>query len=206
MTKTYVLYTEAGKEQYLADLLTSSIIKYNPGSAERIYVPLKTMLIKSAMTGQKWVEEKTLLFPNYIFIESENIELFNTRLYEPGFETSYHLLGKGTSRRSEVSNKGIGKPPFKKSTVPAEDYFERVIYPVSDVDMERLGRLMGEGDFVDISHGIKENGKVRFTAGPLVGMEGEVVNIKHHKRTATLRMMFLGEMRNIEMAVDIENV
>lgn len=98
MTNTYVIFTESGKEHYLAELLTNTVVKNNPESARRIYVPTKAILTKSAQTGQKWIEEKTILFPNYVFVESSEIEIFSTHLHAPSFDTSYYLLGKGSSR------------------------------------------------------------------------------------------------------------
>lgn len=194
MTKTYVLYTEAGKEQYLAELLMNTVVKNNPESARRIYVPTKATLIKSAQTGQKWIEEKTILFPNYVFVESSEIGIFSTHLHAPSFDTSYYLLGKGSSRMP----KGRGKLKG-----PKKGEADTFILPVSDADMERLRRFLDSDDYMTISRGIKENGKVRFISGPLVDHEADVVRIERHKRRAIVQMQFLGEMRNIEVAVDV---
>jgi len=194
LTKTYVLFTESGKEQYLAELLMNTVVKNNPESARRIYVPTKAILTKSVQTGQKWIEEKTILFPNYVFVESSEIEIFSNHLHAPGFETSYYLLGKGSSRMPK------GKGKLKASAKGAVD---KSILPVSDTDMERLRRFLDSDDYMTISRGIKENGKVRFISGPLVNHEADVVRIERHKRRAIVQMQFLGEMRNIEVAVDV---
>lgn len=63
--------------------------------------------------------------------------------------------------------------------------------------------FLDSDDYMTISRGIKENGKVRFISGPLVGHEADVVRIERHKRRAIVQMQFLGEMRNIEVAVDV---
>jgi len=46
--KTYVLHTEAGKEQYLADLLMNTVVNFYPEIAHRIYVPYRARLVKSS--------------------------------------------------------------------------------------------------------------------------------------------------------------
>ena len=66
-----------------------------------------------------------------------------------------------------------------------------------------MRRFLNSDDYMTISRGIKENGKVRFISGPLVGHEADVVRIERHKRRAIVQMQFLGEVRNIEVAVDI---
>lgn len=200
--KTYVLYTEGGKEQHLADLLTNTILEIHPEAAKRAYVPLRAYLKDVKKDGEKvWIEKKVLLFSNYVFVESNNIELFNTFLYTPGFDTGYNLLGKGTSRlRKRSTKKTSGKVVNPK--IPGGDDYD--IYPVSEDDMKRLRMLMGEDDFVDVSRGIKENGRVRFTSGPLVGLDpGKIIRIDRHKRFATVQMQFMGDLRKIDVAIEV---
>lgn len=201
--KTYVLHTKGGKEQYLADLLTNTVLRLYPESANRIYVPYKAVLTKSAQTGQKWIEEKTILFPNYVFVESNQIEIFNTHLYEPGFDTGYHLIGKGSARLPKGSYRSM--TGIKQKGPKIETAGQRYIFPVSDEDMDRIRALMNADDFVAISRGIKENGRVRFISGPLVGHEADVVTINRHGRYAKVLIEFLGEMRQVDVAVEVLN-
>lgn len=216
--KTYVLYTEGGKEQHLADLLTNTILEIHPEAAKRAYVPLRAYLKDVKKDGEKvWVKENRVLFTGYVFVESSQIEKFNKYLYEPGFATPYMLFGKGSSRvavgsgaKRVVETGGIRSNRcqyVKVGIKPDRSQFEETdtsIISVSDADMKRLRMLMGEDDFVDVSRGIKENGRVRFTSGPLAGLDtGKIIKINRHKRYATVQTEFLGELRNIDVAIEV---
>ena len=217
--KTYVLQTFGGKEQYMADLLANTILEVHPDSAQRLYVPHRAYLKDVKKDGEKvWVKENRVLFTGYVFVESNQIEKFNKHLYDPGFATPYMLVGKGSSRvavgsgaiRRVVETGGIRSNRcqyVKVGIKPDRSQFEESdtsIIPVSDADMKRLRMLMGEDEYVDVSRGIKENGRVRFTSGPLAGLDtGKIIKINRHKRYATVQTEFLGELRNIDVAIEV---
>ncbi len=182
-SKSYVIYTKAGKEEYMAEYLRSTILERYPDAAERVYVPKKIKLwhVKNG-SGKRWEERKALLFPNYVFIESSDIITFNRVLYEPKIMTSYHLLGKGRLRSAPQ---------------------EYPVVPVSDEDMNIVNDLLGKNGIVERSCGIKEGSLVKFTEGPLMGKESIVKKVDPSKHYAIIEMEFLGEKRRISLAVDL---
>ena len=177
-SKTYALFTETGREQRLVDVLTNTIQFSTPDAADRIYVPYRAKLMRDRDENGKliWTEVRDILMPRCCFVESSDIELFYSLLYKPQIDMLYALLGKGT---------------------------ECTIYPVTNDDLERLERLMNGSDYAEASRGTKTGSTIRFTSGPLVGREAEVSFIDTHRKFALLKMMFLGEMRDVKLAVDI---
>ncbi len=185
--RTYVLYTEHNKEEHLAEVLTSTVKREYPEAVERIYVPkVVRMWHQKDENGRKnWTEKEVPLFYNYVFIESRDITAFSRILRTLRIETSYHMVGRN---RTEEKETGIEEYP---------------IIPVSDSDMERLAGLLGTGGIVGRSTYIKEGSHVEFRSGPLKGREAEVKKINPSKRYAIMEMDFLGEKRNISVAVEM---
>ncbi len=69
---------------------------------------------------------------------------------------------------------------------------------VTQEEKKIIGKLTGE-----ISQGILEDGRVKFIAGELMGMEGSVQKFDKRKSNVLLRMELLGEMTDIWTAVDM---
>ena len=197
-SNTYVIYTQTNREQCIADLLNATILRTNPAAANRIYVPYRAKLLKRRdENGNRYLTEvRDILFPSYVFVESDDILLFNSILYQPNIATSYILLGKVNERPTNdlKSDSVIDK---------TDEGDQRTIYPVSVADMKRLHALMDGDNYVKVSHGIKAGRTVRFTDGPLVGRESEVSFIDMHRKFALLKIELFGEIREIKLAVDV---
>lgn len=78
------------------------------------------------------------------------------------------------------------------------------IVPLSEEEIEFLLQMGKESQVVEMSAGVIENGVVRITSGPLVGMEGNIRKIDRHKRKAYLEIEMFG--RTVDMQVGLEIV
>lgn len=66
-----------------------------------------------------------------------------------------------------------------------------------------LRKIGGDEQIVKMSEGIIENSQVKITSGPLEGMEGWIRKIDRHKRKAWLEMEMFGEMRRVEVGLEV---
>lgn len=186
-TNTYVLYTEHHKELHLAEYLTSTILQRYPEAASRFYVPkaVKMWHYNDKNGNKQWEEREDLLFYNYVFTESSNVEALNQVLKGLRIDTGYHLIGKNRIHD------------------PNKTYEDQPIIPVSEADMTRLNTLLGSDGIVGKSTFIKEGSHVEFLSGPLKGMEADVKKIFPSKHYAIVEMEFLGEIRRISLAIQM---
>lgn len=66
-----------------------------------------------------------------------------------------------------------------------------------------ISKLMCNGEIIEFSTALVENGKVVVVDGPLVSMEGIIVGIDHRKGRAKVRMSFLGEERTVDLGISV---
>lgn len=78
------------------------------------------------------------------------------------------------------------------------------IVPLTDEEVNHLLRLGKESQMVEMSIGRIENGILKVTEGPLLGMEEFVKKIDRHKRKCWLEMEMFG--RTVTMQVGLEVV
>ncbi len=84
-----------------------------------------------------------------------------------------------------------------------KNYEENEIYPISKEEEQFLKRLAGEGTEVGMSYGMIEGDTVRIIAGSLMGMEAVIRKIDRHKRTAYIEMHIFGEVKLVEVGLEI---
>lgn len=68
-------------------------------------------------------------------------------------------------------------------------------------EMAVLSRLISNSEEIGFSNVLMENGIVRVVDGPLLGLEGIILNIDHRKERAKVRLNFLGEERTVDLGV-----
>lgn len=113
-----------------------------------------------------WHTEKKLLFPSYIFCESENGTLLSGELCESRMEPFLDKLpGEGKSAEKSVRLICLNQE---------EEQFLRFLY--------------GDNHHLKMSKGVIRQGIPKVTAGPLKGMEQRICRIDRHKRLARLTM------------------
>ena len=124
-----------------------------------------------------WHEEIQKLFPGYIFVETDDIAAFVDTLPKSFFNTFMKVIGKN----------------------------DQLYLSVKDEELAWLRKLCGDDFTATLSKGIKENGKIRFTSGPLVGMEGLVRKVDRHRRIVTLEIEMFGRVQHINLGAEILN-
>lgn len=77
--------------------------------------------------------------------------------------------------------------------------------PISEEEENMINELAGDDHIVEISEGLKEDGKVRIISGPLKNFTGIIRHIDRRKRTATLEVMMLGEVREVKVGLRVMN-
>ena len=71
---------------------------------------------------------------------------------------------------------------------------DQLYLSVKEEELTWIRKLCGDDLTVALSKGVKENGKIRFTSGPLVGMEGLVRKVDRHRRLVTLEIEMFGRV------------
>ena len=66
-----------------------------------------------------------------------------------------------------------------------------------------LGRLGGEDHILSASIGFRDGDSVKVFEGPLKGLEGNIIKVQRHKSIAVIEAMFLGEKRQIPVALEL---
>ena len=81
--------------------------------------------------------------------------------------------------------------------------YGETIVPISKEEEAFIRRLTGGDETVEMSFGVKEGDLVTITEGPLKGLESLIRKIDRHKRRAYLEMDMLGEVRTVEVGLEV---
>lgn len=162
----YVIQVKTGCEMTTIDecrhVISSSVLN-------DIYTPQKSEYYK--LDG-KWVTREKILFPGYIFVETDNIK-----------ELYYELR--------------------KISRFAVLVTFENQIISVTDDEMHLIQKLTGKEKLMAVSEGILVGEKIQVVSGPLVGLEGLIVDFDRHKRKAWIETEMFGRMQKIKVGLEI---
>lgn len=121
----------------------------------------------------KWHKESSVMFPGYIFIDTDTPEPAYEELKKVPVFTS--LLGRD-----------------KQYFVPIERSKEELFRSMVDDNHE-----------IAISTGLIEGDKVIITDGPLAGKEAMIKKINRHKRIAILNVTMFGESVGVTVGLEI---
>lgn len=121
----------------------------------------------------KWHKESSVMFPGYIFIDTDTPEPAYEELKKVPVFTS--LLGRD-----------------KQYFVPIERSKEELFRSMLDDNHE-----------IAISTGLIEGDKVIITDGPLAGKEAMIKKINRHKRIAILNVTMFGESVGVTVGLEI---
>ena len=94
--------------------------------------------------------------------------------------------------------KALIKVPGRHRLLKADD----VILTVSDEERAFINRIAGRDNVVDISVGYKEGDRIRIVSGPMLGLEGDIVQVDRHKRLVTINMTLFG--RSVKTTLGLE--
>lgn len=123
-----------------------------------------------------WHTEKKLMFPSYVFLESENEKFLR------------EVLDKNSKELFPVEKPG------------KNGHLIRIDREVEEL----LKYLCGNTHHLEMSKGIIQKGVPRIIAGPLKGMEDRICRIDRHKRLAKLAVPVERNLRYITAGLEIE--
>lgn len=121
----------------------------------------------------KWHQESKVMFPGYIFIDTDTPEqVYEALKNVPAFT---NLLGRD-----------------KDSFVPIERSKE-----------ELFRKMVNDNYEIAMSCGLIDGDKVTITDGPLAGKEAMICKINRHKRTATLNVEMFGDKVGVTVGLEV---
>ena len=165
----YVLYVQTGKEDSIAErcknIIDNNILK-------RVFVPKYQTMIQIRSV---WETRESILFPGYVFLETEDIR------------SVFFMLKK---------------LPFFNVLLGKED---EMFQPISKREKARLKQFLNDEDVIATSVGYKVGEKIEIVKGPLVGHVGEIKKINRHKRLAWVEMEMCGRVVAIELGLEVLN-
>ena len=165
----YVIWTLTGKENMLIGRIQSEL----PDKLyRRCYTPVR---MERQKHNGELVDVERILFPGYIFIDTDTPEDVELELESLHGQTG--LIG------------------FLKN--------ESVYLAVSPEECEIIGRLIGEEGVAGVSVGIIENGILRVIDGPLKGFEQYITKVDRHRRKAYVAMPLFGEVRHFNLGLQV---
>ena len=77
------------------------------------------------------------------------------------------------------------------------------ILTVDEKELRVLKVILGSDDNIGISKLYKENDSVKIIAGPLVGLEGQIVKVDFRKGRAKVSLSFMNEERVVELGIEV---
>lgn len=161
----YVLWTNTGSEEKTRQMIYTYA---DPSLYTRVAIPYR--LKRHYYKGKSHIA-KLILFPSYLFIETDRIKDFAANIsWFPGFNVVLHM--------------------------------EDLYCPIAKHEEYFLTDLIDDHDVIDISEGYMEGDRIRITAGPLLGQEGNILRINRRKGIAVLQMNLFN--RTTEVALGLE--
>lgn len=175
----YVIQVQGGQEEKTAELIRRQLT-LEDSSLNECFIPKKERVKK--FRGQ-WRKLEEILFPGYVFADSDNPQGLYRRLKEVG-------------RLTKVLQDGS----FLFLALSEEE--EKWIKTIGDnFHITKVSRIAIEKERTDA--GLITGKKVLVREGPLKGLEGSVIHVNLHKREVTIRMPFAGRMVDVKLGIEI---
>lgn len=165
--KTYVFQVKTGLETKVALQLQRHV----EGDKTACYVP---RFVTTQKKNGEWIQVRKVLFPGYVFVETNDIEAFAARLHDA--LVSIRLLCQEDGTPLQVQDEEI-------------DWISMLADNVTKT--------------VDMSEGVIEGDEICITSGPLKGQEARIRKIDRHKRVAFVEMQLLGRTKTIRLGLEI---
>jgi transcriptional antiterminator NusG len=80
---------------------------------------------------------------------------------------------------------------------------ENEILTVDESELRVLKILIGNDDNIGISRLYNENDIIKIIAGPLVGLEGQIIKVDSRKGRAKVSLSFMNEVRIVELGIEV---
>lgn len=163
----YVIQVAGGAEKRALELIECML----PDLAADCFTP--TVEVAQKRAGQ-WRRVRRLLFPGYLFIQTNDPVGLNARL------------------------RGI--PAFTRLLGGNDDKF----VPLTTDELAWLDAFTdGPDHIVHMSEAVIEGDQVLVTRGPLKGHEFQIVRVDRHKRTATLQVTMCGQTKPVKVGLEV---
>ena len=163
----YAVQVETGKEDIIKDYCVNLISK-------ETYKDIFILRFNRAKKYYgKWHKESKVMFPGYMFIDSDT----PTDVYEE-----------------------LRKVP-ELTRVLGRDVDEFV--PIEKNKEILFSSMVNDNHEIDISHGLIEGDRIIITDGPLEGKEAMICKINRHKRTAVLDVEMFGSNVGVTVGLEI---
>lgn len=162
----YVIHVRTGSELTTIEecrcVISRAVLK-------DVYTPKKLDYYK--LDG-KWITREKILFPGYIFVETDLVTDF------------FYELRKVTRFATMVR-------------------FEKDLICVNDEEMYLIQKLSGKEKIMGVSEGVLVGEKIHVVSGPLVGLEGLIIDFDRHKRKAWIETEMFGCVQKIKVALEL---
>lgn len=80
---------------------------------------------------------------------------------------------------------------------------DNLFLPLHEREEELLSKLLGDGEVIAESVGVKVGQSVIITDGPMQGMEGMIKYIDRHKRMAVIEMDLFGRVLEMKLGLEV---
>lgn len=197
----YVIQVAGGREEETAALMQKQM---SPEVMRESFIPRKERIKK--FRG-RWRQVQEILFPGYVFTETEQPEALFLELKHVTRLTKLLQDGKSffipLSPEEEETIRSIGdeKHVTRVSRVRVEDRKQSE----NRTGMENGNcRLKTESGLRTAERSeVTDGKKIVILSGPLKGHEGCVVRYNLHKREVTVRLPFMGQETEVRMGIEI---
>ena len=173
----YVIEVFSSKEEETIERIRRELI-INSDNFD-FFVPKRKRLIKKEGITKEKIE---VLFPGYIFIESDDKSIISLKKNLYSVKTLTKLLGVDKNHKS-----------FIASLSPSEE--------------DMLNSLLGKDNpnrTIELSKvSLSEGKEIKVISGPLKGFIGKISNVNLHKRRVTVDLEFMGTITKAELGIDI---
>ena len=162
----YVVQVIGGRENTARNLL----YKHASDCLEECFLPKYELMKRKE---GEWHKVKELLFPGYLFVQTDNPEQLNARM-----------------RAIPVFMRLLGSNDQFIPLVPEEFSWLNTF--------AGAGKHL-----VEMSQGVIEGDKVIVTEGPLKGREAMIIKMNRHKRLAYLDLQMFGRQKTVRIGLEI---
>lgn len=171
MSYWYIFFTLSGREQYIAN----KINQFFDNEAFIAFTPMQEVLFRSSGKVHKEIK---IMFPSYVFIESE---LCGTEF----LQYTSHLI-----RTS-------------KDIIKIMRYGDSDEIAVREVERTSLMCLCNDNHCIETSVGFAEGDRIYIEKGPLEGRESMIRKINRHKMKALIDLEIMGGLRQVAIGLEV---
>ena len=143
----------------------------------------------------EWVIRELPMFPGYLFLDLK---------VEDKSDEKEKIFIENVDTREE---KRVCRNLKEVVNIIPEIYrimkLNEILYHLEEREILRLLVMGGNNHVISVSEGVIENGNLKISKGPLVGIESGIKRIDRHKRIAMLKVPFLKETREVRVGLEI---